>query len=64
MKPQITMNKEKNLSIEKAYQLFIRKAVVRNLSQNTIRTYNNHFKVFSRFTDVTAPISLFSELEI
>jgi hypothetical protein len=52
MKQQITMNKSQNLSIEEAYQLFIRKAHIRNLSEQTIKTYNNHFGFFSQSTDI------------
>lgn len=57
MKQQITMNTSQNLSIEEAYQLFIRKANIRNLSEQTIQTYNNHFKIFSNSIDTSIPIS-------
>ncbi|WP_099466695.1 tyrosine-type recombinase/integrase [Konateibacter massiliensis] len=61
MKQQITMTKSQNLSIEEAYQLFIRKATIRNLSEKTIRTYGNHFKLFSKFTDAVEPVSAITD---
>jgi len=41
---RITMTKNDDLTIEQAFELFIRKATVRNLSQNTIRVYGYHGK--------------------
>ena len=35
------MNSSKNLSVESAYELFIRKCRVKNLSEATITSYNN-----------------------
>lgn len=58
MKQKITMNKSQNLSIEESYQLFIRKALVRNLSEQTITTYNNHFRMFSQSINNQAPINI------
>lgn len=51
MKQKIVMTKANDLTIEQAYELFIRKARVKNLSENTIKTYNYHFDAFCRFTD-------------
>lgn len=38
---QIQMNKSKNLSVEDAYDLFIRKCRVKNLSKRFIGEYPN-----------------------
>ena len=44
--PQIQMNKSKNLSVEGAYELFIRKCRVKNLSQASITSYQNKVQPF------------------
>ena len=51
MKQVMTMNKKQNLSIEEAMELFIKKAQVRNLSPDTLKTYQCHFSMFCRYTD-------------
>lgn len=51
MKQKLTMSKTNNLTIEQAWNLFIRKAHVKNLSQYTLKTYKYHFDAFCRFTD-------------
>lgn len=43
---QIQMNKSKNLSVEDAYDLFIRKCRVKNLSQASIVSYQNKIQPF------------------
>lgn len=49
MKTKITMNTSKNLSVESAYELFIRKCRVKNLSEATITSYNNKVIPFVEF---------------
>lgn len=49
MKTKITMNTSKNLSVESAYELFIRKCRIKNLSQATITSYNNKVIPFVEF---------------
>ncbi len=49
MKTKIQMNTSKNLSVESAYELFIRKCRVKNLSQATITSYNNKVIPFVEF---------------
>ena len=44
--PQIQMNKSKNLSVEDAYELFIRKCRVKNLSNASITSYQNKIHPF------------------
>lgn len=43
----ISMKKSTNLSIDEAYQFFIKKAKIRNLLERTLRTYNDHYRIFS-----------------
>ena len=43
------MNSSKNLSVESAYELFIRKCRVKNLSEATITSYNNKVIPFVEF---------------
>lgn len=43
------MNTSKNLSVESAYELFIRKCRIKNLSQATITSYNNKVIPFVEF---------------
>lgn len=57
MKQKIQMNPSSDRSIEEAYQLFIKKAKVRNLSEKTIQTYNNHYKIFSEVYDTSLPLT-------
>ena len=53
----ISMKKSTNLSIDEAYQFFIKKAKIRNLSERTLRTYNDHYRIFSELIDNTTPIA-------
>ena len=48
---QIQMNKSKNLSVEDAYDLFIRKCRVKNLSQASIVSYENKIHPFVDYCD-------------
>lgn len=57
MKKQLTMSKNINLSIDDAFQNFIKKSKIRNLSDKTLTTYQNHYKVFSGVIDSTEPIA-------
>ena len=43
---QIQMNQSKNLSVDDAYDLFIRKCRVKNLSQASIVSYENKIQPF------------------
>ena len=56
MREKISMKKSNDLSVKDAFSLFVKKATVRNLSDKTIKTYNNHFNIFSEFTDVQNPL--------
>lgn len=57
MSNKIRMTQQQNLSIEKAMELYIRKAKVRNLSEDTLRTYQCHFNIFIRYINKETPIS-------
>ena len=57
MKKKLTMSKNNNLTIEQAWDLFIRKAHVKNLSKYTLKTYKYHFDAFCRFTDKTQQLT-------
>ena len=61
MKQKIQMNPSSDRSIEEAYQLLIKKAKVRNLSEKTIQTYNNHYKIFSEVYDTSLPLTELTE---
>jgi len=49
MKQQITMKKVKAPTIKEAWEMFIRKCTVRNLSELTLKTYNNHYSILCEF---------------
>ena len=57
MSNKIRMTQQQNLSIEKAMELYIRKAEVRNLSEDTLRTYQCHFNIFIQYINKETPIS-------
>ena len=61
MKKRITMGKATVLSIREAYEQFERKAKVRNMSENTLKTYGYHMDSFCSFTDGEQPVSNISE---
>ena len=61
MKQKITMQKKQNLTIEQAFELFMRKTTVRNLSDKTIRTYEYHYNLFCAYTDKTGLIADINE---
>lgn len=46
---QISMNKKTNITLDEAFQNFIRNCRVRNLSEATITTYRAHYKIFEEF---------------
>lgn len=58
--PQIQMNKSKNLSVEDAYELFIRKCRVKNLSNASITSYQNKVQPFVDYCDgsLISPITI------
>lgn len=58
------MTKNDDLTIEQAFELFIRKATVRNLSQNTIRVYGYHFETFCNYVSREDLISNVTEKTI
>lgn len=60
MKKKITLTVQTNLSMEEAFTLFVRKGNVKNLSADTLKTYQYHFDCFGRFTDTTQPVKLIS----
>ncbi len=49
MKTQITMSKKTNLTVDEAFELFIRKCRVKNLSQNSIISYEQKTVHFFKF---------------
>lgn len=57
MKQQITMTKQKNLTSKEAFDLFLRKCKVRNLSEQTLKTYQEHFEIWSKFYPATKHIN-------
>lgn len=46
---KIKMNKSKNLSVEEAFELFIRKCKVKNLAEPSIKSYQNKVQPFVDF---------------
>lgn len=56
MRKRIQMSSQSNLSIQEAHEQFLKKCAVKNLSQSTIKTYNDHFKIFAKFVDESQPI--------
>lgn len=53
---QITMRKKGNLTVKDAYDLFIKKCKVKNLSEQTIKTYEDKLKRFMEFVDPTTEV--------
>ena len=51
MRQKILMTRNEEITVDEAFDLFIRKAVVRNLSKNTIRVYGYHFDAFCKYVD-------------
>lgn len=56
MRKRIQMSSQSNLSIQEAHEQFLKKCAVKNLSQSTIKTYNDHFKIFAKFAHESQPI--------
>lgn len=54
---KITMSKKSELSVNEAFDLFIKKCRIKNLSSQTIVTYNNVMNTFRKFMDCEEPIS-------
>ena len=61
MKQKISMAKTQNLNVEEAIELFLRKAKIRNLSENTILTYQCHLGIFCKYMDKEQPIERIDE---
>ena len=53
-----------DLNIRKAFELFVRKVKVRNLSSNTLKTYKWHYDAFSRYTDVENSIETITKNDV
>lgn len=49
MKKKISITKNATLTVDEAFDYFIRKAMVRNLSKNTIDTYKCHYNIFCKY---------------
>ncbi|MCI7448697.1 MAG: tyrosine-type recombinase/integrase [Blautia sp.] len=56
MRKRIQMSSQSNLSIQEAHERFLKKCAVKNLSETTIKTYNDHFKIFAKFAHESQPI--------
>lgn len=56
MKQKISMSKKSNMSIEEAFDLFIRKCKIKNLTDNSIRSYEKKIIHFYEFIDENTPI--------
>ena len=54
---QIKMVKKDNLTVKDAYELFIRKCRVKNLSAQTIKTYEDKLKRFIEFVEPTTMVA-------
>lgn len=51
MRKRISMRQIDALTVDEAFDIFIQKAEVRNLSERTIKTYKNHFMIFCKSVD-------------
>lgn len=56
MRKRIQMSSQSNLTIQEAHEQFLKKCAVKNLSESTIKTYNDHFKIFAKFAHESQPI--------
>ncbi len=54
---KITMAKKTNLSIEEAFALFIRKCKVKNLTENSIHSYETKMVHFYEYVDKNIPVN-------
>jgi integrase/recombinase XerD len=54
---KITMTKKNNLTIEDAFALFIRKCKVKNLTQNSIHSYETKIVQFYKFISKDTPVN-------
>lgn len=54
------MSKKSNLSIDEAFQLFIRKCKIKNLTELSIKSYQQKIVPFYEFMDKTQPITVIS----
>jgi integrase/recombinase XerD len=54
---KIRLQEKKGVTVQEGYNKLIRIKKVKNLSPDTLRHYENYFKYFSQFFDVTRPCS-------
>lgn len=45
---KISMQKGKNMTVDEGFEMFIKRCIIRNLSAQTVKTYRNHYAVFSK----------------
>lgn len=57
MAQKITMSKQSNLTIEEAFELFIRKCKVKNLTDLSIESYRKKMVHFYEFIDSNSPLT-------
>lgn len=53
---KITMQKNKTLTMDECFEMFIKRCIIRNLSAQTVKTYRNHYSVFSKSVNGSIPI--------
>lgn len=61
MRTKISIKTQQNLSLLESYELFKRKAKVKNLSDRTLQTYDRHMRSFCGFIGGDIPISNMTE---
>lgn len=54
---QITMRKKENVTVQEAFDLFIRKCHVKSLSPQTIKSYQDKVKSFIEFVEPTSEVA-------
>lgn len=54
---RITMSNKNNLTVSNAFELFIRKCKVKNLSNQTVKTYEDKLKRFIEYAEPNTPIT-------
>ena len=57
MKNKIEMTKKTDLTLDEGFDLFLRKAKVKNLSELTIKTYKYHFESLTEFMDESTSLN-------
>ena len=61
---KITMNQAHNISVQQAFELFIRKCRIKNLSEQSVLSYQQKLQHFFKYYDDTAPINQISNSTI